>query len=75
MKTKSNMDKQKRWSRYCKAINYCITKGYFIVPEDSKNGNVKRIKVKHGTKQTSITLKPKKYTGTELYDIIHNAIG
>ena len=72
------MDNQKRWNRYCKAINYCIEKGYFITPNETKNGNIKSINVGwwegDGTVAT-IPLKPKKYTGPELFEIIYNTIG
>lgn len=72
------MDNQSRWNRYCKAINFCISYGYFIEPIDSNNGNVKAIKVgfwdEPGT-ITTIPLKPKKYKCLELLEIIHNTIG
>ena len=75
------MDNQKRWNRYCKAINYCMKCGYFIKPIDSKGGNVKSIQVGYwndndnGSYTTTIPLKPKKYTGEELFSIIRDAMG
>ena len=72
------MDNQKRWKRYCKAINYCMDKGYFIIPEDSKGGNVKAIKVGFWESDhtlATIPLKPKRYTGPKLFQIIYNIVG
>ena len=70
---------QQKWGRYCKAINYCIGLGYFIKPIDSENGNVKSIQVGYWGETDSciatISLKPKKYTGEELFALIRDRIG
>lgn len=72
------MNEQKRWDRYCDAINFCICNGIdFIEMNESSTGNVRSIKVRwHGsTKTVMIKLKPKRYCPIELYTLIINTLG
>lgn len=65
---------QQRWNRYVDALNYCISLGYDIFPIMSKRSdNVRSIRVRENgnpLKETTITLKPKKYTAGEMYRLI-----
>lgn len=74
---------QQRWNRYVRAINFCISQGYFINCVDSKgvdgkwNGNVRAIRVKnfYGSRECIIRLKSKKYKPMELYTMVVEKIG
>ena len=39
------LTEQQKWNRYRKAINFCISYGYFIIINESKGNNIKSIKV------------------------------
>lgn len=72
------MNKQKRWDRYCNAINFCIYHGIdFLELNESNTGNIKSIKVQwfNSNKSVIIKLKPKKYSSIELYTLIVNTLG
>lgn len=72
------MNKQKRWDRYCNAINFCIYHGIeFLELNESSTGNIKSIKVRWNgsTKTVIIKLKAKKYSPIELYTLIINTLG
>ena len=63
------LTEQQKWNRYCKAINFCIGYGYFIIINESKGNNIKSIKVSRDEdnhrKQVIIPLKPRKYKPVE----------
>ena len=70
------MTPQKQWNRYVYAINYCIARGYFILPIFAKKSdNVKYLKARNEKgEECTVYLKPKKYKPTELFDIIYERI-
>lgn len=71
------MTEQQKWNRYVKAINYCITQGYHIIPIDSNGNNVKSIKVikRCSNKETTVNLKSKHYKSLELLNLIKTQLG
>ena len=70
------LTEQQKWNRYRKAINFCISYGYFITINESKGNNIKSIKVSrdedNNRKQVIIPLEPRKYKPIELLYLIHS---
>ena len=67
------LTEQQKWNRYRKAINFCISYGYFITINESNGNNIKSIKVSRDDhkKQVIIPLKPRKYKPIELLYLIN----